>query len=56
MSIVFSRVFAPSPAPYETLTYERVGARLVTISGAAGRAFSTGIDLKDLAVGKIDNS
>ena len=29
--------------------------RIVTISGA-GRAFSTGIDLKDLAVGKIDNS
>lgn len=29
--------------------------RLVTIKGA-GRAFSTGIDLKDLAVDKIDNS
>jgi len=29
--------------------------RIVTISGS-GRAFSTGIDLKDLAVGKIDNS
>ncbi len=29
--------------------------RLVTITGA-GRAFSTGIDLKDLASGKIDNS
>ncbi len=77
------------PVAYETLTYERAGARaritlnrpellnavamtgarefealtqeierdpalrLVTITGA-GRAFSTGIDLKDLAVGKID--
>ena len=79
------------PGAYETLIYERDGARaritlnrpdllnavamtgarefdaliqeierdtalrLVTIVGA-GRAFSTGIDLKDLAVGKIDNS
>lgn len=79
------------PGAYETLTYERDGARaritlnrpevlnavamtgarefealvqdierdpalrLVTISGA-GRAFSTGIDLKDLAAGEIDNS
>ena len=29
--------------------------RMVTINGA-GRAFSTGIDLKDLSNGKIDNS
>ncbi len=44
------------PATYETRTYERDPALLlVTISGA-GRAFSTGIDFKDLAVGKIDNS
>jgi enoyl-CoA hydratase/carnithine racemase len=79
------------PVAYETLNYERDGARaritldrpellnavamtgarefaalvqeierdstlrLVTITGA-GRAFSTGIDLKELAVGKIDNS
>ncbi len=79
------------PAAYETLIYERDGARarvtlnrpeilnavamtgarelealareieedpslrLVTLCGA-GRAFSTGIDLKDLAAGKIDKS
>ncbi len=43
---------------FEALTQEierDPALRLVTISGA-GRAFSTGIDLKDLAVGKIDNS
>ncbi len=35
--------------------FEDEDIRIVTISGT-GRAFSTGIDLKDLAVGKIDNS
>ena len=34
---------------------EDENVRIVTISGG-GRAFSTGIDLKDLAGGKIDNS